>query len=139
MLKLIKSAIGGAAMAATIAAGSLVSVPPANAEPGVYGTDVIKVGGRGGKGGKNWSRNWNGGGHHNYGHHNYGHYDNDWNNNWWVGPAIGLGTGFIVGSLVARPRYSASGNHDAYCHSRFRSYNSYTGTYTGYDGLQHYC
>ena len=144
MLKLIRSAVTGAAMAATIAAGSLVSAPAANAEPGIYGAEVIKVGGHGWKGGNNWNRNWNGGGHYNYGHYNYGHYNYGWNNNWWVGPAIGFGAGVLLGTALAQPRYYAPparyyGNRDAYCHSKYRSYNSYTGTFTGYDGRQHYC
>ena len=148
MLNLTKSAIAGVAVATMIAASSLASVPAANAEPGFYGAEVIKVGSRGWKGGKNWNRNWNGGGHYNYRNYNYGHYNYGWNNNWWVGPAIGFGTGILLGSVLAQPRYyyapraryyAPAGNRDAYCHSKYRSYNSYTGTYTGYDGRQHYC
>ena len=68
------------------------------------------------------------------------------------GPWAGFGTGVVVGALVARPYYGYGpnyarpyrlqanyGSRDAYCHARFRSYSSYTHTYTGYDGLQHYC
>ncbi|MBN8900663.1 MAG: BA14K family protein, partial [Rhodospirillales bacterium] len=36
------------------------------------------------------------------------------------------------------PRYRY-GSHDAYCHARFRSYNSATGFYLGYDGHYHRC
>ena len=138
MLKFLKSAISGVAVAATIAAGSLVSVSSASAEPGFYGAEVIQVGGRGWNGHKNWNRNWNG-------HYNYGHWNNGWNNNWWVGPAIGFGAGVLLGSALTQPRYYAPavryapGNRDAYCHQKYRSYNSYTGTYTGYDGRQHRC
>ena len=39
----------------------------------------------------------------------------------------------------APPRYRYYGNHDAYCHARFRSYNSATGLYLGYDGRFHRC
>ena len=130
MLKLTRSAIGGVAVATMIAAGSLVAVPAANAEPGLYGAKVYKVGSRSWKGGKNWNRNWNGGGHY-----NYGRWNNNWNygwNNYWVGPAIGLGAGVLLGSALAQPRYYAPryapvGNRDAYCHQKYRSYNSYTG------------
>lgn len=77
------------------------------------------------------------------------------NNNNWVGPLIG---GMVLGGILAAPsygygygyqpyyapapryRYSGYGNgHDAYCHSRFRSYNSATGLYFGYDGRYHRC
>ena len=104
MLKLTRSAIGGVAVATMIAAGSLVAVPAANAEPGFYGAEVIKVGSRSWKGGKNWNRNWNGGGHYNYGRWN-NNWNNGWNNNWWVGPAIGFGAGVLLGSALAQPRY----------------------------------
>ena len=67
MLKLMRSAIGAVAVATMIAAGSLVAVPAASAEPGYYGAEVYQVGSRNWKGGKNWNRNWNGGGHYNYG------------------------------------------------------------------------
>jgi hypothetical protein len=38
----------------------------------------------------------------------------------------------------APPAY-ASNDAEAYCASRFRSYNPVTQSYTGYDGLQHPC
>ena len=38
----------------------------------------------------------------------------------------------------APPAY-ASNDAEAYCASRFRSYDPATHTYTGYDGLQHPC
>ncbi|HET7716068.1 MAG TPA: BA14K family protein [Bauldia sp.] len=135
MLRYAKSAIGGVAVATMIAAGSVIAAPPANAEPGVYGGEVIKVGGW--KSGKYWNRNWNRGNWNN----------GNWNNgNWWVGPAIGFGAGVLLGSALSQPRYYYApppvryyGDRDAYCHAKYRSYNSYTGTYTGYDGRQHYC
>ncbi len=144
MLKFTRSAIGGVAVATMIAAGSLVAVPAASAEPGLYGAEVIKVGSRNWKGGKNWNRNYN------RGNYNYGRWNNNWNNGWnnaWVGPVIGLGAGVLIGSALAQPRYyyappvryAPVGNRDAYCHQKYRSYNSYTGTFTGYDGRQHYC
>jgi hypothetical protein len=136
MSKLWKSTIGGVAVAMMIAAGSLVA-PPASADPGYYGAEVYQVGNRW-KGGKNWNRNWSGNRYYNRG----------WNGNYWVGPAIGFGAGVLLGSALTAPRYYAPapryyapayGNRDAYCAQKYRSYNPYTGTYTGYDGRQHYC
>jgi hypothetical protein len=138
MSRLWKSTIGGVAVAAMIAAGSLVA-PPASADPGYYGAEVYQVGNRW-KGGKNWNRNWNGNRYYNRG------WNGGWNGNYWIGPAIGFGAGVLLGSALTAPRYYAPryyapayGNRDAYCHQKYRSYNSYTGTYTGYDGRQHYC
>ena len=139
MSKLMRSAIGAVAVATMIAAGSLVA-PVASAEPGYYGANVYQAASRNWRGGKNWNRNWNNG----------HYYNNGWNNNYWVGPAIGFGAGVLLGSALTAPRYYAPryapryyapayGNRDAYCHQKYRSYNSYTGTYTGYDGRQHRC
>jgi hypothetical protein len=136
MSKLWKSTIGGVAVAMMIAAGSLVA-PPASADPGYYGAEVYQVGNRW-KGGKNWNRNWS----------SNRYYNRGWNGNYWVGPAIGFGAGVLLGSALTAPRYYAPapryyapayGNRDAYCAQKYRSYNPYTGTYTGYDGRQHYC
>ena len=137
-MKILRSAIGAVAVAATISAGAMVAAPAAVAQPTFHGAEVYQVGG------KNWkrsynNRNWN---HRNY---NYGRYYNNrgWNNNNWVGPAIGLGAGVIIGSMLAQPRYAPApayyGNRHAYCSQKYRSYNPRTGTYTGYDGRQHYC
>jgi hypothetical protein len=140
MLSLWKSTIGGMALATMIAATPFVA-PPASADPGYYGAEVYQVGGNRWKGGKNWNRSYNGGGRY----YNRGWYGG-WNNNYWIGPAIGFGAGVLLGSALTAPRYYApryyapyGGNRDAYCHQKYRSYNSYTGTYTGYDGRQHYC
>ena len=75
-------------------------------------------------------------------------YNGGWGYGGW-GPWVGLGAGIVVASLLTRPYYgyyprpyryqAAYGNRDAYCHLRFRSYNSHTRTYTGYDGRQHRC
>lgn len=133
MSRLWKSTIGAVAVATMIAAGSLVA-PSASAEPGYYGAKVYQVDNRW-RGGKNWNRNWSGNRYYNRG----------WNGNYWVGPAIGFGAGVLLGSALTAPRYApryyapAYGSRDAYCHRKYRSYNSYTGTYTGYDGRQHYC
>jgi hypothetical protein len=78
--------------------------------------------------------------------HHHWHGRNDW-----VAPLIG---GMVIGGLLAAPYYGYGpaygpyyaprhhyyyGNHDAYCHARFRSYNSATGLYFGYDGRFHRC
>ena len=48
------------------------------------------------------------------------------------------GYSYAPGPYVAAAPVGPS-NGTAYCESRFRSYNPATGTYTGYDGLQHPC
>jgi BA14K-like protein len=131
MLRRMQAVIGSVTLAAVIAATSMTLVP-ASAAATFQGAQVYQVGGRHG----NWNNNhWN---------NNYRH----GNNNYWVGPAIGFGTGLFLGTILAQPRYYAPepgyyapayGDPDAYCHSKYRSYNSYTRTFTGYDGRQHYC
>ena len=56
-----------------------------------------------------------------------------------VGTAIGIGVGAaIVGGAIAA---GEAQRRDAveYCMRRFRSYNPETGTYIGFDGLEHPC
>ncbi|MBN8916808.1 MAG: BA14K family protein [Rhizobiales bacterium] len=48
----------------------------------------------------------------------------------------GLAIGAAAGAAAAN---SGGGDGVAYCAQQFRSYNPATGTYTGYDGLQHPC
>ncbi len=145
MLEPAKSVSGIAASTAIICATALTAAPAANAQPGYqYGT-VQTVDWHPKKKG-NWKKKT--GKHGNWKHYG-GYHDNDW-----VGPAIGFGAGVLFGSILAQPyyyrysapRYVAPGygyygypNADAYCHAKYRSYNSYTKTYTGYDGKQHYC
>ena len=145
MLERAKSVIGTAAAAAMICATALTaSVPVANAQPAYQDGMVQTVGWHPAKK-RNWKHNnW----HYYNGHYYNGHYDNDW-----VGPAIGFGAGVLFGSILAQPyyrysapRYVAPGygydgypSADAYCHAKYRSYNSYTKTYTGFDGKRHYC
>ena len=86
----------------------------------------------------------------------------------WVGPAIGFGAGVAIGSALAGPHYSYGPDYysdgpdygyqpepyaygpprrayrayvdaDAWCASRFRSYDPYSHTYLGYDGFRHSC
>ena len=136
----IKSAVVALAVAAMVAAGSITAVPAAQAEPSFHGAQVHQVGGKNWKKGWNNNRNWNRGGWNGRYYNNRG-----WNGNNWVGPAIGLGAGVIIGSMLAAPRYAPPparayyGDRNAYCAQKYRSYNPYTGTYTGYDGRQHYC
>jgi BA14K-like protein len=155
-LSRIRTVLGSAALVVAVAASPLTAAAsplgapanplvtaPANADSG-YGGMVHYVGN------KNWNKGkWTGPGKKSGsycrncgGYRSYGYYG-PYYNNWWVGPAIGFGTGLFVGSILAQPRYYAPAPHgmsrDAYCHRKYRSYNSRTGTYTGYDGKQHYC
>lgn len=76
--------------------------------------------------------------------------------------AAGLATGLIIGGLLAPPRYYVAPypypyqygyyppryigpvgygepSWEAYCFSRYRSFDPFSGTYLGYDGRRHYC
>lgn len=72
-------------------------------------------------------------------HHHRGYYGG--------GAALGgFAAGAIIGSALAaqRPYYYApgpvyGGDADAYCFSRFKSYDPRSGTYLGYDGYRHPC
>lgn len=56
-----------------------------------------------------------------------------------IGLGLGLATGAIIGGALAAQAAAPYGNADAYCASRFRSYDPASGTYLGYDGLRHPC
>jgi len=79
----------------------------------------------------------------------------------WRGGGVGIGAG-IAGALIGgaiigatrpqgyygyppgyyRPAYvqpSYGGDAVAYCQQRYRSYDPYSGSYLGYDGLRHPC
>jgi hypothetical protein len=89
MLKYSKSAIAGMVVAAVMSAVSITTVSPANA------------------GGNNWRHgNWNRG---NWNHGNWNHGGWNYSNNYWAGPAIGLGAGLVFGAILAQPRYYAPG------------------------------
>ena len=129
-----RTVIAAVTAGAMLAVSSLAAAPVAEAKSGAH---VMHRGG-------NWHGhgNWHGGGCWNCGGWGWG--------GWW-GPAVGFGTGLLVRldadrpallsapttvRATTRPRYRSG---VAYCQSRFRSYNVYTRTYTGYDGLQHRC
>jgi|SRR5579862_1299196 len=46
---------------------------------------------------------------------------------------------YYPGYAYAPPPVVAGGNDVGWCQAHFRSYNPATGTYMGYDGLQHPC
>lgn len=64
-----------------------------------------------------------------------------------VGLIAGVILGFVLGAAVAdsqeRQGYAQSRLNDpawtADCARRYRSFDRYSGTYLGYDGLRHYC
>jgi hypothetical protein len=76
-----------------------------------------------------------------------------------AGLAAGLAAGLIIGGLVAAPRYYGepypyyngyapgyagpigygAPGWEAYCFSRYRSFDPVSGTYLGYDGRRHHC
>lgn len=129
--------IGSVAIATAIIASSfMVRVPVAHAEP-AYGSATVQTVGWKKKYKKAYKKGWRGP------YRPYTYYS-PYRKNYWVGPAIGFGAGLIVGSiLVAPPGYAAPSyrgtSTDAYCHKKYKSYNSRTKTYTGYDGKQHRC
>ena len=75
------------------------------------------------------------------------------------GIAAGLATGLLLGGIIASqqqyyygpgyyygppvyygpPAYYGAPNWEAYCFSRYRSFDPYSGTYLGRDGRRHYC
>jgi len=80
-----------------------------------------------------------------------------WHHGGWGYGAAGFAAGALLGSaLAARPYYGYGyygppayayepgpgyypGDPEAYCESRFRSYDPASGTYMGYDGRRHPC
>ena len=72
------------------------------------------------------------------------------------GVAAGLAAGMLLGGIIAAspyyydgppgyygpvfgPRYYGPSSWEAYCFSRYRSFDPFSGTYLGYDGRRHYC
>ena len=76
---------------------------------------------------------------------NHGHDDRDDNNA--AGLIFGVILGFALGAAVVdsqeQQNHATSRLNDpgwiAYCARRYRSFDPYTGTYLGNDGLRHYC
>ena len=78
-----------------------------------------------------------------------------------AGVAAGLATGLLLGGIIASQPYYYDGpgyyygppvyygppiyaapyppDWEAYCFSRYRSFDPISGTYLGYDGRRHYC
>jgi len=69
----------------------------------------------------------------------------------WGAGAAGFAAGALIGGALAPPYYYGPpayayappppypGDPEAYCESRFRSYDPASGTYLGYDGRRHPC
>ncbi len=60
-----------------------------------------------------------------------------------IGAILGFALGAAVVDSVEQQEYAMSRLNDpgwiAYCARRYRSFDPYTGTYLGRDGLRHYC
>lgn len=88
-------------------------------------------------------------------HGGWGHRHGGWG--WGAGAGFAAGA-LLGGALASRPYYGSygpgyyygepgyyaavpapTGDGDAYCARRFRSYDPSTGTYLGYDGQRHPC
>jgi len=138
-----KAAAVGTALG-MITIGCAAIAQPAGAGPSYQNAPVELV-----RSGKGWKQNWNrgGGSSRSYGRYYYSprYYYPRYNYGYDVwGPMFGFGAGVLFGTILTQPRYyyvprQPYGNRDAYCRAKYRSYNARTGTYTGYDGRQHYC
>jgi hypothetical protein len=135
-----RKAVTGAVMAAVLAAGTWAMVPT---EAAAFQSSAFLT--QTSNGGLvqdvAWKKNkWKKYPRYSGNHHH--HYRGGGNN--WVGPLVG---GMVLGGMLAAPYYGGPSyaprygysSHDAYCHARFRSYNSATGLYLGYDGRYHRC
>ena len=100
---------------------------------------------------KNWNPNWYRNGHW-YGpryHYRYPGYNYYYGGFWYPWPwwsnvwnlQIGENYGYWNGGYNYNSGYSNGygKRHVAWCMGRYRSYNPYSNTYTGYDGRQHRC
>lgn len=147
MLTQIKSVLK-AGLAAAVLATSFIALPAsAQAQSGVAADGSYQVADHRGnwRGGNDWRRH----GNRHYGNRYYGGRGYYYNDNNWGGAAaagvLGLATGAIIANSMNQPRYDdapryyAGDDYIAYCSSRYRSFNPRTGTFTGYDGLQHRC
>jgi hypothetical protein len=135
MLKIVTQTIAAAAIAGMMAcsgaapAAAQVAGPRVAAQFKSQASDVTTV---------RWRRGW--GGHHGWG----------WRRGWGWGPAFGAG--LLLGGALYAPRYYyydpypygaypavPAGSAVTYCMRRFRSYDPYSRTYLGFDGLRHPC
>ena len=80
-----------------------------------------------------WSSN------HNWNNNNWRHRHRHHHNNFSVGFGFGAPYYYDAPYYAYEPGYVVGDDAEAYCMSRFRTYNPATGTYTGFDGLQHPC
>lgn len=151
MLTKMKNVLKASLIASVVATSFLALPATAQAQSGVRADGSFQVADRRGdgwRGGNDWRRhrggNWRGhNGYRNgpryYG--NRGYYYRD-NNNWGGAAAagiIGLAAGAMIANSANQPRYYAGDDYVSYCSNRYRSFNPRTGTFTGYDGLQHRC
>lgn len=92
------------------------------------------------------------------GRHVYHHHRHHGGGNAWGAGLLGFGVGALVGSALTprevyvapppAPVYAAPVAYGpepwtpdwySYCYSRYQTFNPNTGTFIGYDGLQHFC
>jgi hypothetical protein len=81
--------------------------------------------------------------HHGWHHHggwHHGWHHRGWRHGYYGSGAVvgGLAAGAIIGGAIANSQARAA-NSNAYCFSRFKSYDPASGTYLGYDGMRHPC
>jgi hypothetical protein len=86
-------------------------------------------------------RHWRHHGWHHGGWRHHGWRHHGWRRGYYGPGAVvgGLAAGAIIGGAIAQSQARAAGNNDAYCFSRFKSYDPASGTYLGYDGARHPC
>lgn len=143
MMSKLKATVVGISTAAMLVTTPLMAAPvlvqPA-APVAAAATDaqIVEVRHEGRRWWRHRDRNrhgrWDGPRHHR--HYYYGHRHRDRSG---IGAGIaGLAMGAMIAGALSQPRAGYS-DRDAYCASRYRSYNPRTGTYTTYDGRQVAC
>jgi hypothetical protein len=153
MMKPMKTMMS-ASLAAAIAMAGLAAVPmSAQADTAVRADGSYDVAqnyhrGNGWQRGPGWNHGprqvyrhpgWRGPGYYPRPGYRGTYYYNNYNSALAAG-IFGLAAGAIVGGAVANNNQQRYANdYVSYCSQRYRSFNAATGTYTGYDGLQHRC